>query len=334
MSILFVSGVNDLSTIGVTLDDKGQPVYLMNGNASVHHRLPLKEGVAASLLIFGKGVKQHGVQFKKPPSLIFNQIADPDTHRGALERCVELCDQVNTTVINHPGKVLETSRDRVSQALQGIPGVIVPRTQRFKPRSPQDVFSRATAEGFKFPLIVRVAGLHGGRDMIRVDGVDALDDLHALPFDGRDFYLTQFVDSRSDDGYYRKTRVAVIDGVPLIRHYLIDRNWIVNASSLAFMDQSETLTDEARQMMAEFHAKQRPLLSERVLEIATRLGLEYFGIDFHLNERGEMLVFEANANMNILYNSRREYDECLSAIRQHLLRMLEGRSGETVRDNV
>ena len=86
MTILFVSGVNDRSTIGVTLDEQGNLVHLMDGNASVHHRLLLKEGVAVSFLVFGKGVKQHSVKFKRPPSLIFNQIADPDTHRGANPR--------------------------------------------------------------------------------------------------------------------------------------------------------------------------------------------------------------------------------------------------------
>ncbi|MCH5373446.1 MAG: hypothetical protein JJ992_05685, partial [Planctomycetes bacterium] len=179
MAILFVSGVNDLSKIGVTLDEKGQIGYLIDGNCSVHERLPLREGVASSLLIFGKGVRQRGVEFKTPPSLIFNQIADPDTHRGALERCIELCEQVNTTVINHPRYVLQTSRDLVAEMLQGIAGVVMPRTQRFRPRSPEEVFSRATAEGFDFPFIARVAGFHGGQNMVRVNGPDDHAALHA-----------------------------------------------------------------------------------------------------------------------------------------------------------
>ncbi|MCU0990836.1 MAG: hypothetical protein MUE63_15020 [Xanthomonadales bacterium] len=120
MPILFISGVNDRSLMGVDLDERGNLVHLMDGNCSVHHRLPLKQGVDLQMVLFGKGVKQRGIEFRTPPSLIFNQIADADTHRGALERCIELCDQVNTTVINHPRHVLQTGRERVAAALQGI----------------------------------------------------------------------------------------------------------------------------------------------------------------------------------------------------------------------
>jgi len=325
MTILFVSGINDLSTVGITLDDKGQVGYLMDGNASVQHRMSLGDREANSFVIFGKGVKQRGVAFKTPPAVIFNQIADPDTHRGALERCVELCDQVGTRVINDPQKVLQTSRDQVSQALQGIPGVMVPRTQRFQPRSPDDVFSRAAAEGFELPFITRVAGLHGGVSMVKVDSRDDISALHALPFDGRDFYLTEFVDYKSDDGLYRKTRIAVVDGVPLIRHHLIDSNWMVHASALELMDQRTALMDEANAVLADFDRAMRPAIEDRLAEINRRLGLDYYGIDCHVNGQGDILIFEANASMNILYNSRQEYERCVGVIANHILAMIDDR---------
>jgi len=331
MAILFVSGVNDLSKLGVTLDDKGQIGHLMDGNCSVQHRLPLNERVAAGTVIFGKGVKQRGIDFKKEPSLIFNQIADADTHRGALERCAELCSQVSSTVINHPEHVLETSRDHVSSVLQGIPGVIMPQTRRFRPRSPDEVFEYAAAEGFNFPFIVRVAGMHAGQSMVRVETCDNFAEMHALPFDGRDFYLTQFVDYKSKDGLYRKTRIAVVDSMPLIRHHLIDSNWKVHASSLSFMDKHTSLTDEANSLLADFDRTLGPAVKARVTEIAKRLGLEYFGIDCNINEQGEMLIFEANANMNILYNSRKEYQECVDVIKKFILQMIDGRSSQTIR---
>ena len=180
MPILFVSGVNDRSLMGVDLDERGNLVHLMDGNCSVHHRLPLKQGVDLQMVLFGKGVKQRGIEFRTPPSLIFNQIADADTHRGALERCIELCDQVNTTVINHPRHVLQTGRERVAAALQGIPGVRMPRTVRFQPRSPDEVFEQAAGQGIAFPCLARVAGEHHGRSMVRVDGPQDYPALHAL----------------------------------------------------------------------------------------------------------------------------------------------------------
>ena len=71
MTILFISGVNDRSLMGVDLDERGNLFHLMDGNCSVHHRLPLKQGVDLQMVLFGKGVKQRGIEFRTPPSLIF-----------------------------------------------------------------------------------------------------------------------------------------------------------------------------------------------------------------------------------------------------------------------
>lgn len=326
MTILFVSGINDLSKMGVTLDDSGKLGFLMDGNCSVHHRLDLGDRPVAAFTLFGKGVKQRAVEFKPPPVVIFNQIADADTHRGALERCGELCSQIQAPVINHPRNVLATSRDQVARTLQNIPGVRMPQTRRFQPRSPDEVFAFADEAGFGAPFILRVAGLHGGVSMLRVRGRDDYESLHALPFDGRDFYLTEFVDYRSGDGNYRKTRLAVVDGVPLMRHHLIDSDWKVHAASLDYMDRNPPLADEQNSLLADFDRTLKPQVAARVTEITQRLGLDYFGIDCHLDAQGEMLVFEANANMNILYNSRREYDACLAVIKEHLLRLIDARA--------
>jgi len=329
MTILFVSGVSDLSEVGLILDDQGKLGYMLDGNCSVENRLPLNKGVADSCLLFGKAVEQHGIGFTRPPSLIFNQIANPDTHRGALERCVELCDQVNTTVINHPRKVLETSRDRVAQKLQGIPGVIMPRTQRFAPRSPDEVFSRATAEGFDFPFIVRVAGLHGGVSMVKVDSRDGYKLLHALPFDGRDFYLTQFVDFRDEDGRYHKQRIIVIDGEPLMRHSLYDESWKVHGASRTFMRARDSWEED----IAYFDRVNNELLPPvrpAIEEITRRLELEYYGIDCNLRADGQMVVFEANANMNVLHNPNPQLSYRLEPIKQRLYTTLTKYSGEKV----
>ena len=329
MTILFVNGVNDRSVMGVSLDERGTLLHLMDGNCSVHHRLPLAEGVAAQFLIFGKGVKQHAVQFKETPSLIFNQIADADTHRGALERCIELCDQVNTTVINHPRHVLETGRERVSEKLQGIPGVIMPRIVRFQPRSPDDVFAEASRQGIDFPWIARVAGEHHGASMVRVDGKADYAVLHALPFDGRDFYLVEFVDYRDEDGYYHKQRIVVIDGEPLLRHALYFDDWKVHASSRAFVMERENWEQDIARF-DRLSQEALPPLRPAIREIANRLRLEYFGIDCSLRPDGRLAIFEANANMNVLHGPNQATRYRVEAIEQKLYALLTKYSGERV----
>lgn len=329
MTILFIDGINDHSQVGIALDENGKPVHVIDGNCSVHRRVPLRKGVASSFLIFGKEVKQRAVVFKTPPSLVFNQIADVDTHRGALERCNELCNQLDSAVINHPQHVLNTSRDLVSKNLQGIPGVIMPRTQRFQPRSPDEVFSRAASENFEFPFIIRVAGHHGGKSMIKVSSREDNDALHALPFDGRSFYITEYIDLQDGRGLYHKQRIAVIDGEPLLRHAMYYSDWKIHSGARAFMMARDSW--EAELVYFDRYDKELlPPMRSAIDEITRRLRLEYYGIDCALQPDGRMIVFEANANMNFLYNPYEAIQYRVDAIVSRIHQMLTKYSGKRV----
>jgi glutathione synthase/RimK-type ligase-like ATP-grasp enzyme len=329
VAILFISGVNDQSLMGVNLDERGNLVHLMDGNCSVQFRLPLREGVAGSYTIFGKGVRQQMPAFRTPPSLIFNQIADADTHRGALERCAELCDQTESPVINHPRHVLATTRDQVASRLQGIPGVIMPRTLRFRPRSPDEVQNVATAESFEYPYILRVAGDHQGKRMLRIDRPDDHAPMHALPFDGRDFYLMEYVDCQDQDGLFHKQRVIVVDGEPMLRHALYLNDWVVHADSRSFVLERETWEQD----VARFEHLSREVLPQfrpAIDRITQQLQLQYYGIDCNLSEDGRMVVFEANANMNVLHAPNAASRYRVEIIQKALYALLSSYSGEQV----
>jgi glutathione synthase/RimK-type ligase-like ATP-grasp enzyme len=329
MAILFVSGINDQSRIGATLDENNSLTYLLDGNCSIHRQIPLKAGIDSYVVLFGKGVQQRRFDFTLRPSLIFNQIADVDTHRSALERCVELCSQVNSPVINHPEKILQTSRDHVSELLQGIPGVTMPRTVRFNPESPDDVFERAESENFSMPFIVRVAGDHGGKSMTRVNSREDYKALHVYPFDGRDFYLTEYADCKDSVGHYHRQRLVVIDGEPVLRGSLYDKDWKVHGASRLYMMKRETWEDD--QVRSKWlEAEVIPELGTAIREITKRLNLEFYGIDCSLEPGGRMLIFEANANMNILTNDHPQMNERMDMIKRKIHTMLARHSGEEV----
>lgn len=329
MTILFVFGINDISRIHAVINHEGKFMNVYDGNCFIRGQLPLKKGIASWLLLFGKGVKQRSVDFTSKPSLIFNEIADADSHRGALERCMELCSQVDTTVINHPEKVLRTSRDRVSELLQGITGVTMPNTVRFNPGSPEDVFEAAESENFDFPYIVRVAGDHGGTSMIRVNSMDDYHALHVYPFDGRDFYLTEYVDYKDEAGLYHKQRIVVVEGEPVLRHSLYNSDWKVHSDSRKFMRERESW-EASLARMNQMDTELIPQLRPAIREISNRLQLEYFGVDCNIRPNGELLIFEANANMDILLNPYPEMNERLNKIHARIHAMLVKHSGEQV----
>ena len=329
LAILFISGINDLSTVGITLEGDGTAGYVYDGNCAVLRQLRLKPGSFAYATLFGKGVPQRRPTFNQKPSLIFNQIADADTHKGALERCAELCEEVDAPVINHPLRIRQTGRDCVSELLQGIPGVIMPKTVRFQPRSPEDVFDHARLGEFAFPFILRLAGDHNAKSMIRIDRGEDLPLMHRYPFDGRDFYLTEYVDCAEPDGRYHKQRLAVIDGTPVLRHALYHEDWRVNARCRDYMAQFETW-ESYFQRSRRYESDTMPRLLAAVHEVTRRLQLEYYGIDCQMRADGKMVIFEANANMNILFNDVPELQPLVDGIKQRIVGMIAKRAGEPV----
>jgi len=330
MAILFVEGVNDSCRVSVTLDRNNQIVNLLDGNCSVHGALPLKQGIAASVVLFGTSVKQYHFNFTTVPTLIFNQISEPDTHQGSLERCIELCSQLDSYVINRPERILKTSRDSVAEVLKGIPGVRVPRTVRVRPRSPDDVFDSVAAENLGFPVIIRMVGTHGGRSVSLLNSLQDYPSLHVYPFDGRDYYLAEYVDLKDREGLYHKQRIAVIDGEPILRHTLYDRQWKVHAASRSFMTGTGETWEEYHARARIFDTEIIPRAKPAIKEITNRLGLEYYGIDCNISPDGEMMIFEANASMNILFNDLPPLDGLLDEIKRRIQAMLVRYSGEKV----
>ncbi|MFT5768122.1 MAG: hypothetical protein ACI9H8_000075, partial [Lysobacterales bacterium] len=64
-------------------------------------------------------------------------------------------------------------------------------------------------------------------------------------------------------------------------------------------------------------------------EVAARIGLDFFGMDCHINEDGEILVFEANATMMILWNEASAiFNSLMVPIEQKLNALIRKRLGE------
>ena len=124
----------------------------------------------------------------------------------------------------------------------------MPRTVRFQPTSPEDVFERAASEKIDFPFIVRVAGDHAGKSMVLINSSADHKSLHVFPFDGRDFYLTEYVDYQDEAGLYHKQRIVVVDREPVLRHTLFNSNWKIHGSSRTFMRERESWEDSLARM--------------------------------------------------------------------------------------
>lgn len=299
MKALFLGGVADNGKADVVTTPQGNLSVVVSGSTNLLKFLPQLPGHKAQFFLAGKGGEQrYALDFY--PDVIINEISDADSHRYALTRCVAFCRQQARPVINEPAAVLATTRDAVADRLQGIAGLTMPVTVRIAPDSPEAIRAAVESHSLDYPVIFRAAGDHGGISTVRLDrpeDIAAATCRYAL--DGRDYYLTRYVDYRSADGLYRKYRLAVVGGQVFMRHVIISEQWLVHAGSRNGTAQAQA---EEQAALANFQQQWAPKLQPAIGQIAERLGLDYFGIDCAIDAQQQILAFEINANMNILIN--------------------------------
>lgn len=232
-----------------------------------------------------------------PYQLIVNGISDADGSQDALMTAEDLLRGMALPVINRPDQVGRTGRAAVARILAGIPGVITPRISPIARDEITRNKTQAIVEKYRldFPLLLRTPGFHTGRHFLRIDDESRLKE-GALSLPGEYLLAIQYLDTRETDGYFRKYRVMMIDGILYPYHLALSRHWKVHYFTADMASRSDHRKEEAR-----FLDDMAGSLGERVMNIlhriSTLLNLDYAGIDFGINAKGDLVLFEANATM-------------------------------------
>ena len=235
-----------------------------------------------------------------PHDLVVNAIGDADLTGPALAGAQSLVAHTIAPVINAPAAVLATGRCEVALRLASVPGVVTPRTITLSREllSPTDAQATLSRHRFTFPLLLRTPGFHGGEHFLKVDALENLPAaLAKLP--GRDLTVIQFLDAQSPDGKTRKYRVMMIDGRLYPLHLAIARDWKIHFHNADMAHVPEHRAEDAA-FLADMPGVLGPRAIAALQTIQKTLGLDYGGIDFALNNNGEVLLFEANATMAIV----------------------------------
>ncbi len=235
-----------------------------------------------------------------PHDIVFNSIGDADLCREALEAARGILARTSRPVINHPARVLKTGRFANVERLRGLPDVVVPRMLRLPRRAlaAPDGAETIRSNGFCFPLLVRAPGFHTGHHFVRVAAPGELA-VAVADFPGDDVWLIERLDARDGQGMFRKFRVMFVDGRLYPLHLAISPHWKVHYFTA---DMAQSAANRHRD--AEFLADMAGVIGPRGLAALERinaaLGLDYGGIDFAVNDEGNVLFFEANATMVVL----------------------------------
>lgn len=252
-----------------------------------------------------KAVTLGGLEPKKikleDADIILNSICDPDTNQKGLDQASELLNNVRMPVINLPMHVFKTTREQTYNLLHDIPGINIPKTVRVTPRYLVDIPRMLEEKEMSYPYIFRSAGEHGGEGMALIESEKDLYKLESFAFDGRDFYAIEFVDFRSEDSYYRKARIMVVDGEAYVRHLIISDSWKVHAESRSIlMSDHASLREEEEYFVTHPPAYIKTLCKE----MHKVLKLDFFGIDCNIGADDALLIFEINTCMNTSFSAK------------------------------
>lgn len=245
-------------------------------------------------------------------SLLFNAIGDADLCREGLEIACMLAGRSASPVINPPDAVLKTGRLDNAARLAQLPGVITPDIR---------MLSKAallSETDMAFPLLLRSPGFHGGNYFVRVDDHDALrPTLNELP--GDELLAMTYLDSRHEDGLFRKFRVMSIGGALYPVHMAVSSQWKVHYFS-SDMAENASCRKEEEAFLSDFSACLGSAVVSALEAVGRSLGLDYCGMDFGIDRDGRLLLYEANATMSIVSpTSEKKWDYKRPAITNALM---------------
>jgi hypothetical protein len=206
-------------------------------------------------------------------------------------------------VINPPHLLPNVNRDQLSELLQDITGLNMPRTHRLTRSqvvtrlSMQHPTETADHDALpSLPLIIRPVGSQAGNDLARITQATELAD-YLKQVQNTAFFVSRFVDYSSQDGQFRKYRIAMLRGQPFICHMAISSDWMVHYVNAGMYDSADKRAEEGAfmQNFASFAARHQSALAA----IYQRLQLDYLCIDCAETKDGKLLVFEIDHIMAV-----------------------------------
>jgi glutathione synthase/RimK-type ligase-like ATP-grasp enzyme len=175
-------------------------------------------------------------------------------------------------------------------------------------------------------LLIRRPGFHTGIYFSHIENEQNLNEtIKNVP--GEELTVIEYLESRNAAGNWRKYRVMFIDGEIYPMHAAISHDWKVHYFTSDMTNNPENREEDAK--FLEDMPNTIGLTAMRALkQIQQQLALDYAGIDFGLNDHGDVLLFEANATMVVnppdrdsQWDYRREpIQRIQNAIRRMLMR--------------
>lgn len=271
--------------------------------------------------LFSSAFPEYAEQFhlKALPTvqLIINNLATPEAISTDLRaRSNALIGEIDAPILNPMDSMVEMSRSALPSLLSGVDGIRVPKTvlvQRID-ESWSEVAKRVEAE-FDYPLILRSPSAHQSsssllkKDLKNISAklVANRDDFIELSLAKKwdSFYAIEYFDLKRSANVFRKMRVVFIGDELILHSVAFWDDWMVGGwragdrAAQFYRDRPEFWQRGAEAVLdPEEFLGAGVLTSLRALR--ERIPLDFFGIDFDIDDAGDVAIFEVSAAMIFL----------------------------------
>ncbi|MDP9025869.1 MAG: hypothetical protein M3N13_10905 [Candidatus Eremiobacteraeota bacterium] len=208
----------------------------------------------------------------------YSRCAEP-----AIVACLRFIERTKARTVNDPSHLSGIARERLRETLHGVAGVSVPDIR----------IATAADIAPHEPLLVRPLDTQAGIGLALVRDEE---DVHAhqVRWNAERYHVAPFIDYASRDGYYRKYRIILVEGIAYPYHLAISPRWMVHYRNAPMAENSWMRREEAQ-----FLANPREVFHcwDALEDVARAIDLDYVGIDCTLLSDGSMLIFEADTAM-------------------------------------
>ena len=246
------------------------------------------------------------------PDVVINNVTNAEylLTGDALRRARSFVAGFSQQVINPPDAAIHCTRQKNPINLAGIEGLIVPNVRRLK-RDMSRIGELMTAieSGTTYPLILRTVYEQEARKMILVQDREELEAaIRAL--EGAELYVIEYVGQPREHGCFRRMRAFYAGGKPTIVWVDYARSWIVQTRlkiDLQLYRDRPDLLQRANAIISNPHNELGDKAMAAIEAVGRTIPMDIFGMDFDVDDDGNVVFFEANATMRMQVPVPEEY---------------------------
>ncbi len=264
--------------------------------------------------------------------IIVNSIGDADRYAHSLEKLDHTAYINHPVIINHPHNIVNTRPDKLYTLLKDSASLLHPKSVKIQPNSLNDVKASLQESSLTAPFIMKEASSPTGRcKRVLVRSDDDFYLLERFAFDGRDYYLSKFIDYRSKDGFYRKYRFYVIGDKIVPGFLIVSKEWEIHNDEQAHQELLKALPaigEEEKNFLKQFSKKRLHLFKE----IKEKTSLDYFAVDCAFDRQNRPVIFKVSSEKHFLsdekkmgYYSQKQVNALFESFESMLVEKLKNR---------